>query len=192
MIDGPSALLAMDFQNGVVARYPGGPTAVERVSRALSHARNSSVLVIYVRVAFRAGHPEVSPNNRLFTRIVDSGDLDEMTSATQIDPAIAPAPGDIVVTKRRVSAFTGSDLEVILRAQRIDTLVLAGISTSGVVLSTVRDAADRDFNITVLSDACTDLDPDTHRLLLDSIFPRQALVTPVEDWIRSSAAGVGS
>lgn len=89
----------------------------------------------------------------------------------------------MIVTKRRVGAFTGSDLEVVLRAQLISTLVLAGISTSGVVLSTVRDAADRDLGIVVLSDACTDQNADVHQLLIEKIFPMQALVMRVDEWI---------
>ena len=74
-----------------------------------------------------------------------------------VHPAIAPQAGDITCVKRRVSAFTGSDLEVVLRAQDIRHLVLAGVATSGVVLSTVREAGDKDFRITVLSDCCADM-----------------------------------
>jgi hypothetical protein len=57
-------------------------------------------------------------------------------------PRLAAAAGDLIVTKRRVSAFTGSDLEVVLRAAGTEHLVLTGIATSGVVLSTLRQAAD--------------------------------------------------
>ena len=74
----------------------------------------------------------------------------------------------------RVSAFAGSDLEVILRSLRIDTLVLTGIATSGVVLSTLREAADKDYGLVVLSDACLDADPEVQRVLIEKLFPRQA------------------
>jgi nicotinamidase-related amidase len=86
------------------------------------------------------------------------------------------------VTKRRVSAFTGSDLEVVLRARGISHLVLAGIATSGVVLSTLRQAADLDYRLTVLTDGCLDADPDVHQILLGRVFPRQAEVTTIADW----------
>src|SRR5262249_51519108 len=89
---------------------------------------------------------------------------------------------DIIVTKRRVSAFTGSDLEVVLRAQGLSHLVLSGISTSGVVLSTLREAADKDYQLTVLSDSCADGDEEVHRILLTKIFPRQAEVITTETW----------
>jgi nicotinamidase-related amidase len=189
MNQGRTALLAMDFQNWVVARLgDGGSPVVERVNQAINHARDANIMVVYVRVAFRDGHPEVSPANRMFARIVGGGDFAETAQATQIHAAIAPRDGDIVVTKRRVSAFTGSDLEVILRAQHVSTLVLAGIGTGGVVLSTVREAADRDYRIIVLSDACADADPDTHRFLIEKVFPRQAIVVPVDDWIQGQGA----
>ncbi len=81
---------------------------------------------------------------------------------------------EVVVTKRRVSAFSGSDLEVVLRAQGIQHLVLTGIATSGVVLSTLREAADKDYRLTVLADCCADGDEEVHRVLTTKVFPRQA------------------
>jgi nicotinamidase-related amidase len=108
--------------------------------------------------------------------------MDESTDATAIHPAVAPQPGDVVVTKRRVSAFAGSDLDVVLRAGGIDALALCGIATSGVVLSTLRQAADMDFELTVLRDACADRDPEVHSVLLDKVFPRQAEVVDVATW----------
>ncbi len=86
------------------------------------------------------------------------------------------------MTKRRVSAFTGSDLEVLLRGLGAGTLVLAGIATSGVVLSTLRQAADMDYRLIVLEDACLDADPEVHRVLTQKVFPRQADVTTVAAW----------
>jgi nicotinamidase-related amidase len=88
----------------------------------------------------------------------------------------------LAVTKRRVSAFTGSDLEVLLRARGTGHLVLAGIATSGVVLSTLRHAADLDYQLTVLADGCLDPDPEVHQVLLGKVFPRQAQVTTIADW----------
>ena len=83
------------------------------------------------------------------------------------------------MTKRRVSAFAGSDLEVVLHARGISHLVLAGIPTSGVVLSTLRQAADLDYQLTVLADGCLDADPDVDQILLGTVFPRQAEVTTI-------------
>ena len=72
---------------------------------------------------------------------------------------VAPRTGDIVVRKVRVGAFSTTDLDAQLRERGVDTLILAGISTSGVVLSTVRDASDRDYRVVVLADATADPEP---------------------------------
>lgn len=175
------ALLVMDMQRGIAARY-SDPTALERAAEAIAAARANGIPVIYVRVAFRPGHPEVSPRNRTFAALREAGGLADEES-TSIDPAVAPEPGEILVTKRRVGAFSGSDLEVVLRAQAIDELVLCGIATSGVVLSTLRAAADLDYGLTVLRDACADSDDEVHRVLVEKVFPRQAEVVDVADWV---------
>jgi len=116
--------------------------------------------------------------------------MGEDAEATQIVAALAPRPGEPVVVKRRYGAFA-SDLDVVLRGLDATDLVLAGVSTSGVVLSTVRHAADQDFGLTVLSDACADQDPEVHRVLLEKVFPRQADVVTVDAWasgLRQAAA----
>ena len=71
-------------------------------------------------------------------------------------------------------------LEMLLRANGIETLVLAGIATGGGVLSTVRHAADADYGLVVVSDCCGDRGPEVHRVLVDKVFPRQATVTTAE------------
>jgi nicotinamidase-related amidase len=182
-----SALMIMDIQGAVVARIDQPDALLASIKRALDHARATGVLVIYVRVAFRTGAPEVHRRNRIFSHFSGSGGFDEQDTATQIDPAVAPLATEIVVTKRRVSAFAGSDLDMILRSSEVDELVLCGISTSGVVLSTLRQAADLDYQLVVLRDGCADGDPEVHRVLLDKVFPRQADVVTVDEWILRGA-----
>jgi nicotinamidase-related amidase len=77
-----------------------------------------------------------------------------------------------VVTKNRVSAFAGTDLNLLLHANDIDTLVLLGIATSGVVLSTFLQAFDADYRLVVIKDCCADSDADLHACLIDKFFPR--------------------
>jgi nicotinamidase-related amidase len=181
------ALLLMDMQIGIVSRLPSerSEALLSVLSTTAAAARKTRIPVIHVRVAFRAGTPEISQRNQAFSNLAASGAMAETDDATQIHPAISPQPGDIVVIKRRVSAFTGSDLEVILRSQGIDSLVLTGIATSGVVLSTLRQAADLDYALTVLEDGCADMDPEVHRVLTEKVYPRQARVTSASDWIHS-------
>jgi nicotinamidase-related amidase len=138
------ALLVMDMQVGIVTRYAQTNDFFTPIRTAIDAARAASIPVIYVAVAFRPGYPEVSPRNKAFAAIKQQpSSLSAPMTSAEIPAAIAPQPTDIVVTKRRVSAFSGSDLEVVLRAQDISHLVLCGIATSGVVLSTLREAADR-------------------------------------------------
>jgi nicotinamidase-related amidase len=177
-----TSLLIMDVQKGVVNRFGDDAGYLTRLSAAASAARGAGIGVIYVVVAFRPGYPEVSERNKSFEAIAGSGRFTDGDPDAPIHPAVVPAAGDVIVTKRRVSAFAGSDLDVVLRAGVVDHLVLAGIATSGVVLSTVRQAADLDYRLTVLSDGCLDGDPEVHRVLTEKVFPRQAEVTTVADW----------
>jgi nicotinamidase-related amidase len=179
-------LLVMDFQHGIVERL-GDEKVLDAAGRAVAAARAAEIPVLFVRVAFRPGYPEAAETNESFAAVAKAaGDtMHETHPATQIHADLEPRPGEPIVLKRRVSAFAGSDLDVLLRAARADTLVLAGLSTSGVVLSTLRQAADLDYRITVLSDACADPDPEVHRVLMDKIFPRQALVTSTDAWTQT-------
>jgi len=178
----PAALLLMDFQAGVVERF-GSAEVVRNAREALDAARSHGVPVVFVRVGFREGTPEASDRNKSFSALAGQPAMHEDSPATQVVAELEPLASELVVVKRRVSAFTGSDLEVVLRSSDIDHLVLAGIATSGVVLSTLREAADRDYRLTVLADACLDRDAEVHRLLIEKVFPRQADVMTVADWI---------
>jgi nicotinamidase-related amidase len=180
-----TALLVMDIQNGIVSRLGESTNVLVPIQKAIEAARQNNIPVIFVRVGFSEGYPEVSPQNKLFAAISKFGGMTASDEATQILEDVHPKPNDPVVTKYRVSAFAGSNLEMILRSQRIDTLVLSGIATSGVVLSTLREAADKDYILTVLSDACFDPDPEIHRVLTEKVFPRQADVLTVNAWINS-------
>lgn len=178
-----SALLVMDVQRSIVSRFAtSDPDYLDRLAGAVDTARAAGLPVIYVVVGFRSGYPEISPRNKTFGAIAERRGFEPDDPDTRIDPAVAPRDGDVVVTKRRVSAFAGSDLDMVLRAKGVDSLTLTGIATSGVVLSTLRQAADLDFRLTVLSDGCLDADPEVHRVLTEKVFPRQADVVTVADW----------
>jgi nicotinamidase-related amidase len=189
-LSGPSdsrpVLLLMDFQHGIVERL-GAPSVVDAADRAAKAARAAGIPVMFVRVAFRPGYPEVAESNASFSAVAaQAGDaFTQDHPGTQVHASLTPLDGEPVILKRRVSAFTGSDLEVLLRGARAATLILAGISTSGVVLSTLRQAADLDYRLTVLADACADPDEEVHRVLTEKVFPRQALVTTTDEWIAS-------
>jgi nicotinamidase-related amidase len=186
------ALLVMDMQNGIVTRFEDNSEMLRAVQKSVETARKYNIPVVFVRVAFSEGYPEVSPRNKAFSQVAQFGGMTVSDHATQIHESVRPEKGEAIVTKYRVSAFAGSNLEVILRAKQIDTLILTGVATSGVVLSTLREAADKDFAIKVLSNACVDPDPEVHRLLLEKVFPRQADVLTVDDWIDELTSDAGT
>src|SRR5215472_7381589 len=171
-----TALLAMDCQAGVVSIY--AKPQVEFIARAVSvlkAARAAGMLVVHVQVGFRPGLPEVSSRNKLLAAIKDSKPHQEFFQGASgaIHPALGPEPGDIVVTKHRVSAFVGTDLAVLLRAKEIETIVMFGIATSGVVLSTLLEAADADYRVAVIADCCADVDAELHQALLNRLLPKR-------------------
>ncbi len=177
-----TALLVMDMQAGILRNYPDN-AAIANAARAIAIAREKKIPVIFVVVGFRQGMPEIGRRNKSFSSGMRERFAGQnMEEWMKVHPNLAPHPDDIIVTKRRVSAFTGSDLEVVLRAHDIHHLVLAGVATSGVVLSTLREAADKDYQLTVLSDCCIDADPEVHRVLTTKVFPRQADIMSTEEW----------
>jgi nicotinamidase-related amidase len=177
-----TALLVMDMQAGIVAMLPQAANILTATAKAIAKAREQKIPVIYIVVGFRQGAPEISLNNKTFSASKERFAGVNMADFMQVHDDLKPGADEVVVTKRRVSAFTGSDLEVILRAYDVQHLVLAGIATSGVVLSTLREAADKDYRLTVLSDCCADGDDEVHQVLTTKVFPRQADVISVEDW----------
>ncbi|OQP56886.1 isochorismatase [Niastella vici] len=177
-----TALLVMDMQVAVISNYPDYNEITANVAKAMAFARAQDIPVYFVTVGFRPGMPEVSMNNKILAASKQRAANLSMEGLMKIDDAVAPLPGEIIITKRRVSAFTGSDLEVVLRAQGIQHIMLTGVATSGVVLSTLREAADKDYLITVLSNCCTDSDPEVHRVLTEKVFPHQATVITLEEW----------
>jgi len=185
-----AAVLAMDCQAGIVSIYAQGQDEfLERAADVLRAARVSGMQVIHIQVGFRPGFPEVSDRNAIFRAIKSSAQHQKLFegAAGAVHPRLGPEPGDVVITKHRVSAFTGTDLAMILRAREIQTLVLFGIATSGVVLSTLLEASDADFEIVVIADCCIDQDSEVHAALMDRLFPRRARVMKAADFINSVA-----
>ncbi len=181
-----SALLLMDFQTVIVGMVGEGAAALlERAQAARAAARAAGMAAMHVRVAFtEADYAAVSPRNKAFAALGKSRFLTDGSDAAAIHAALAPAADEPVFTKTRVGAFSTTALEKTLGERGIDTLVLAGIATSGVVLSTLRDAADKDYRLFVLADCCADQDAEVHRVLTEKVFPRQADVIALADFQR--------
>ena len=181
------ALLVLDVQNGIIGNLGDKATGyIKRVQTAVDAAHAANLPVFFIVVRFRKGYPEVNPNNKMFAAIREhnqQSSMDETSPSTQ--PVITPGENDLVIAKKRVSAFAGSDLEMILRAQGINHLVLCGVATGRVVLHTLCQATDNDYTVTVLADGCADHDDEIHRFLLEKVFPREAEVVTIEQWAQS-------
>ncbi|AOJ84825.1 cysteine hydrolase [Burkholderia savannae] len=174
-----SALLLMDFQGFVLDNFVTPAAAADVVSHAstlLASARAADVLTIHVAVTFRPGYPEICPHNKLFSRLKDSGLVAPGGDGAKIYANLAPRDLEPVIAKHRVGAFMATDLERLLRANGITTLVLAGVTTGGVVLSTVRQAFDLDYELVVASDGCTDPDEQVHTVLIEKVLSQHATI----------------
>ena len=181
-----TAVLSMDLQTAIVSIYTKDqPDLVTRAAGVLKKARDLGLSVFHVQVGFRRGLPEISPRNLLFSSIKNSVQHRQVFEGPggAIHPAVAPQGEDIVITKHRISAFAGTDLDMILRAKGIETLILFGIATSGVVLATLLHAVDADYRLIVVKDCCADADPEVHRSLTEKIFPRLASVVTAGELI---------
>lgn len=181
-----TAVLSMDLQTAIVSIYTKDqPDLLPRAAGVLKKARDLGLSVFHVQVGFRRGLPEISPRNSLFSSIKNSAQhrLVFEGPGGAIHPAVAPQGEDIVITKHRISAFAGTDLDMILRAKEIETLILFGIATSGVVLATLLHAVDADYRLIVVKDCCADADPEVHRSLTEKTFPRLASVVTAGELI---------
>jgi nicotinamidase-related amidase len=188
LIPDPSraGVLSMDLQAAIVSIYAKGQDEfLPRVAGVLGAARDRGLKVIHIQEAFRPGLPEISSRNALFVAIKNSPQWQQIFQGPSgaIHPAVAPQNEEVVVTKHRISAFAGTDLEMILRAGEIDTLVLLGIATSGVVLFTLLHAVDADYRVVVVKDCCADQDSEVHATLVEKIFPRLVAVTTAAELI---------
>ncbi|MGD0226896.1 MAG: cysteine hydrolase [Terriglobia bacterium] len=178
-----TALLTLDFQKGILGFAPGAEAIITNASKAVEFARKKQFQIIHVGLGFSEGHPEIPDTDILFNRRVKQTNLFvKGTPSAEFHSSIF-RPGDLVVYKQRVGAFSENHLHLILRSRGIENLVFFGISTSGITLSTLRRASDLDYRCVVLKDACFDADPEVHRVLTEKIFPAQATVVTVDAFI---------
>jgi nicotinamidase-related amidase len=173
-----TALLVMDCQVATLRGLDQPEILLKRAAEVIALARRSGIAVVYVRMGFEdADYDAVPSHTMLAERLKHYGRaLDADSPTTSIDETVAPAEGDIIVRKTRVGAFSSTDLDAQLRNRRIDTLILTGITTSGVVLSTTLDGFDHDYLVYVLADVTADNHPGVHDFLIEHIFPRHAHV----------------
>jgi nicotinamidase-related amidase len=187
-----TALLLMDFQYamvGAVGDKAAAPVVANAVT-ALEWARANQIVVAHIRLGFEPAEAAQIPDaNKNFAAIRNAGMLRCGSPEAEIVDLVKPADGEQVFRKTRIGAFSTTSLASWLAERNIDTLILAGITTSGVVLSTVRDASDRDLRVVVLHDATADLDPVVHEILIERVFLATADVVSTTQLTAQAPAG---
>ena len=177
-----TALLTLDFQKGIFGFVPGADAIIPNASKAVEFARKRQFQIIHVGLGFSEGHPEIPDTDSPLKWVKQNNLFVIGTPSIEFHSSIV-RPGELVVYKQRTGAFSENQLHLILRSRGIENLVLFGISTSGITLSTLRRAFDLDFRCVVIKDACFDADQEVHRVLTEKIFPKQATVLTMDAFI---------
>lgn len=180
-----TAVLTLDLQAGVLAMFGGGEAVLAAAARVVNHARAKGFTVIHVGLGFAEGYPEIPPGHR-FEMVKQKNLFVRGTPSAEFHPSLTQ-PSDLVLYKQRVSAFVQNNLDMVLRARGVTHLVLLGLATSGIVLSTIRQASDLDYQCVVISDACGDRDPEVHRVLTEKVFASHGRVTTADAFVAETA-----
>ncbi|MET7994017.1 isochorismatase family cysteine hydrolase [Amycolatopsis sp. NPDC005232] len=177
-----TALIVGDLQQGITRDYAFARQVLPPVTDLLPRARAAGALVVFVHTAFRVNRADLPPGDTVLTGFFEAGDtFHEGSPGTDLDlPVLAE---DVVVLKRRASAFAGTDLDLVLRARGVAEVAVAGVATSAMVAATCYDAADRGYGVSVLSDGCADADPEVHDFFLRKVFPGRGFgIRSCADW----------
>lgn len=127
---------------------------VRKANECLSLARQKGWLSVLVKVGFQPGYHELPLSSPMFGRAKEFGALALGQAGTEFHPDMQVSLADVIVTKPRISAFYCTPLEALLRARKVDHLVVAGVSTAWAVQALAREAHDRDYTIDILEEAC--------------------------------------
>ncbi|MDO9710606.1 cysteine hydrolase family protein [Paracraurococcus lichenis] len=199
-----TALLIIDMQRDFLE--PGGfgeslgndvsrlAAAIAPCQAVLATARAAGLLVIHTREGHRPDLTDCPPakweRGLPGRRIGDPGPMGRILirgeAGHDIVPALAPAPGEVVLDKPGKGAFCETDLDLILRNRGIRTLLVCGVTTEVCVNTTVREANDRGFRCVVLADCCGSYFPDFHAAGLAMIKAQGGIF----GWVSDSAAVV--
>ncbi|KAF7964260.1 cysteine hydrolase [Cupriavidus sp. UYMU48A] len=176
-----TALVVMHYQTDILGLFPSvAPTLLANTRRLCDAARASGVSVYFAKIHFRPGYPEVSPLNRNGQGIKQLG----LFVDDHICPELGQQATEPLIVAHRASVFFGTDLQVRLSAQGIDTLLMVGIASTGVVLSSVAYASDADFRLFTVKDCCYDPDPVVHDHLFSTAFDSRTTVLSLAEALR--------
>ncbi len=173
IVPAQTALVVMHYQTDIMALFPTvASTLLDNTRRLCDAARAKNVSVYFVKIHFSPGYPEVSPLNKNGQAIKQLG----LFVDDKIAPELGQKASEPLIIAHRASAFFGTDLQPRLAAQGIDTLLMAGIASTGVVLSSVAYASDADFRLFTVKDCCYDPDQVVHDHLFATAFDSRTTV----------------
>jgi nicotinamidase-related amidase len=180
-----TAVLSMDFQKGIIAYNVMAQerNVIEKAETVLRGARQAGLPIIHVVLQFREGHPEISSRNRMFSVIKQMGLFVTGQEEGRIEESLAPVKGDIIISRPRVNAFYGSDLQTVLAYRGVDTIILMGIATNWVVEGTARYAADADYRVIVLEDCCAGISVEAHDFSIANVLSTIAEVSTSQEFL---------
>lgn len=189
-----TALLVLDCQNDIIHEKGGLATwgfaaqVKERnllgsIKGTIAASRQARIPVIYVTVAYRQDRSDVAENCSFFSAVKGMPVLEEGSWGAAIHDELRPQPEDWLVVKKRISAFAGTSLELLLRSLDRTTLVLTGVATNFVIEGTARDACDAGYHVVILEDCCASGNEEMHRFSVEKILSHLATVTTSKEWV---------
>ena len=185
------ALVVVDMINGFTdaacALGTECPSVVAANVQLLRAFRELGLPVFFTTVVYRG-----EEQARVFRRRIDALNLLQAGSHwVEVDPALAPGPGEPVIEKQWASAFFGTGLAERLTAARADSLVVTGLTTSGCVRATVVDGLQHDYRVVVPREAVGDRNPDAHEANLFDMDAKYGDVLPLGD-VRALLGRIGA
>ena len=183
-----TGLLIQDMQNDIVKSgrpvVPLGETVlIANCKKLLVQARKLNVPVLYVQVTRRPDGRDI-PKAALGSEIpLGAPPIVAGSQGAEIVTELSPLPSEPIITKHTTSPFNTTDIEVYLRRFGINTLILTGYSTTGVVEGSLRDAKDKDYDCIVAKDCCSAATEQEHLTCMDIVFPRMAWVASGDEII---------
>ena len=177
-----TAVITLDLQNGILAMGSVYENVIPNAAKIVEFARKKHYQIIHVGLGFSEGHPEVPDFESPFLKAKQNNLFVKGTPSSTFHSAVVQ-PTDLIIYKQRIGAFSENHLNLVLRSQGIENLVLFGVSTSGIVLATVTRAFDLDFRLTVIEDACFDVDFDLHRSLMVKVYSKRGSVVKADAFL---------
>lgn len=177
-----TAYLVLDLVNDLIdpaGKLGTAPFCLEVVRRnvlvktaeALARARAAGVIPVFVRPEFSVGYPEAPRHSPLFRQLAEIGAFTRGSWGSSVHDLVRPLPDETDIAKHRIGAFSGTPLDALLRGAGIERLFISGVSTNFVVTTTVRQAHDLDYSVSVIEDCCSASSEAEHQAALDGFSP---------------------